>query len=115
MSLVIYHNPRCSKSRATLALIREQGLEPEVVEYLKVPLKIEEVKKILDGLGIEPLELMRKKETLYSELNLSDTSFSREELIKVILNHPILMERPIVKNGDKYVLGRPPEKVLDIL
>lgn len=113
--VVIYHNPRCSKSRQTLELIRDQGIEPEVVEYLKTPPSTETLSEILDTLGLEPRELMRKKETEYRELGLKDESLDRETLIKAMHDHPKLIERPIVISGKKIVLGRPPENVLEII
>ena len=107
MTVTIYHNPRCSKSRATLALLEENGVSPRIVEYLKTPPSKEEMGRILDGLGMEPRDLMRKKEEPYTVLNLSDADTSREALI--------LMERPVVVKDGRYALGRPPESVLEIL
>lgn len=115
MTVTIYHNPRCSKSRATLALLEEKGVTPEVVEYLKTPPSKEEMGRILDGLGMEPRDLMRKKEEPYGALNLADGDKSREALIDAMLDNPILMERPVVVKDGKYALGRPPENVLEIL
>lgn len=115
MSVVIYHNPRCSKSRETLALLREQGVEPESIEYLKTPPSISELKKILSLLGLKPRELMRKKETEYKILKLDDKSLSDDQLIKAMHENPRLIERPIVLANGKAALGRPPENVLKIL
>ncbi len=115
MAVTIYHNPRCSKSRATLALLEEKGVELDIVEYLKTPPSKAELQNILAGLSMEPRDLMRKKEEPYAALNLSDDGKSRDELIAAMLENPILMERPVVVNGGKYALGRPPESVLDIL
>jgi arsenate reductase (glutaredoxin) len=115
VSVTIYHNPRCSKSRATLALLNEKGIEPEIVEYLSAPPPKEELMRILDGLGMSPRDLMRKKEKPYAELNLGDESMSRDALVDAMLENPILMERPVVMKDGKYAIGRPPENVLEIL
>lgn len=115
MSIVIYHNPRCSKSRATLALLNERGIEPEIIEYLNAPPSEAELDQILNMLGKQPGELMRKGEAVYKELGLGDANPGRDELIRVMVENPILIERPIVINGDRAALGRPPESVLDIL
>lgn len=115
MSVTIYHNPRCSKSRATLALLEEKGIVPEIIEYLGTPPSKEEMNRILDGLDMAPRDLMRKKEQPYAALNLGDDSMSRDTLIDAILANPILMERPVVVKDGKYALGRPPENVLEIL
>lgn len=115
MSVTIYHNPRCSKSRATLALLAEKGVEPEIIEYLQTPPSKEEMNRILDGLGMAPRDLMRKKEEPYKALNLGDDSMGRDALIDAMLENPILMERPVVVKNGKYALGRPPENVLEIL
>jgi len=115
MTTTIYHNPRCSKSRETLRLITEQGVEPEVVEYLKTPPDRAQLEAILDMLGLEPRQLMRNKEPEYQELGLDDKSLSRDQLIDAMLAHPKLIERPIVIRNGKAAIGRPPEKVLDIL
>lgn len=111
----IYHNPRCSKSRQTLQLIVEAGLEPEVVEYLDAPPSAEELDQLLKRLGMEPRELMRSKEALYRELRLGERELSREEAIDVMVEHPRLIERPIVVRGTKAIIGRPPENVRSLL
>lgn len=113
MAVTIYHNPRCSKSRATLKLLREKGVEAEVVEYLKTPPDKAELVRILDGLGMEPRDLMRRKEA--AALGLADDSLGRDALIDAMLENPVLIERPVVENAGKYALGRPPENVLEIL
>ncbi len=113
--VVIYHNPRCSKSRQTLQLLQEQGIEPRVVKYLDNPPSAEELAHILDLLGMEPRELMRRKEKEYRELGLDDPALTREQLIEAMVQHPRLIERPIVLANGKAALGRPPERVLDIL
>ena len=112
--VTIYHNPRCSKSRQALELLKEKSIEPEVVEYLKTPPNASELKDILGKLGLSPDELMRKKEAIYKELGLAGVS-DENELITAMVNNPKLIERPIVIKGDKAAIGRPPESVLDIL
>jgi len=112
-NITIYHNPRCSKSRATLELI--QNREPTIVEYLKTPPTTEQLSNILDMLGMEPRELIRKGETAYKENHLDNEGLSRDELIQAMVEHPILIERPIVIANGKAAIGRPPESVLDIL
>ncbi|MGD8937531.1 MAG: arsenate reductase (glutaredoxin) [Thiogranum sp.] len=112
---VIYHNPRCSKSRQTLELLNERGVEAQVVEYLQTPPDAATLQGILDMLGIEPRQLMRSNEPEYRDLNLDDASLSREQLIAAMVSHPRLIQRPIVVRGDKAALGRPPEQVLGIL
>jgi arsenate reductase len=111
----IYHNPRCSKSRATLALLQQRGVEPDIVEYLKTPPDRETLTALLRQLGIEPRELLRKGEAEYQELNLSDPALSDEALIAAMVAHPKLIERPIVVAGGQARIGRPPERVLEIL
>ena len=115
MSVKIYHNPRCSKSRQTLQLLQEQGVEPEVIEYLKTPPSAEDLNDILQKLGMEPRELMRKNEAEYKANSLDDQTLDRQALINGMVNHPILIERPIVIANDKAAIGRPPEAVLAIL
>jgi len=115
MSVVIYHNPRCSKSRQTLELLEERGIAPTVIEYLKTPPEAKELKDILALLGKSPRQLMREKEDVYAELDLDDPSLSDDALIDLMAKHPILIERPIVLANGKAALGRPPEQVLDIL
>jgi arsenate reductase len=115
MSVEIYHNPRCSKSRQTLQLLQEKGIEPDVVEYLKTPPDKAALEQILDMLGLEPRELMRKKEKEYKALQLDDPALTRDQLIEAMIANPKLIERPIVIQNGKAALGRPPEKVLDIL
>ena len=115
MSLVIYHNPRCSKSRQTLALLRERGLEPEIVLYLESPPSEAGLEELLDKLGMPARDLMRRKEAPYRELGLDDPSLTRAELVAAMASHPILIERPVVVSGTRAALGRPPERVLEIL
>ena len=115
MSVKIYHNPRCSKSRQTLQLLIEQGIEPEIIEYLKTPPSAEELNEILHKLGMEARDLMRKTEAEYKASSLNDDSLDRQALINAMVNHPILIERPIVVANHKAAIGRPPETVLSIL
>jgi arsenate reductase len=115
MSVKIYHNPRCGKSRQTLQLLKDQGIEPEVIEYLKTPPSAHELDDILQKLGMEPRELMRKKEAEYKAGGLDDASLDRQALITAMVNNPILIERPIVMANGKAAVGRPPETVLAIL
>lgn len=111
----IYHNPRCSKSRQTLALLEERGITPDIVLYLETPPSAETLSDVLAKLGITPRQLLRKGEDAYKENNLSDTSLTDQQLIDAMVASPKLIERPIVINGSKAALGRPPEQVLDIL
>ena len=115
MAVTIYHNPRCSKSRQTLQLLRDRGIEPEIVEYLKTPPSADEMDAVLAKLGIEPRALMRTKETAYREAGMADEGLSRRVLIDLMVANPIVIERPIVVNGARAALGRPPESVLSIL
>ncbi|MES9860744.1 MAG: arsenate reductase (glutaredoxin) [Candidatus Thiodiazotropha sp. LLP2] len=115
MSIEIYHNPRCSKSRQTLQLLQEQGVETDIVEYLKTPPDEKTLEQILNMLGLEPRDLMRKKESEYKENQLDDPSLTRKQLIDAMIAHPKLIERPIVIKDGKAAIGRPPEKVLEIL
>lgn len=115
MSVTIYHNPRCSKSRQTLELIREKGIEPEIVEYLDTPPSANKMKQLLTMLDMEPEQIIRKSEAIYKELGLKNSQLNKTELIKTLVENPKLIERPIVTNGDKAALGRPPQNVLDIL
>ncbi|MBS1212150.1 MAG: arsenate reductase family protein [Proteobacteria bacterium] len=115
MSITIFHNPRCSKSRATLQLLQDKGVAPTVVEYLKDTPSREELDRILQLLNMEPRELMRKGESIYKEAGLDNPSLDRQTLINAMVENPILIERPIVIANGKAAIGRPPEKVLDIL
>ena len=115
MAVTIYHNPRCSKSRQTLALIQDRGIEPQIVEYLKDAPDAATLDRLLKALRKEPRDLMRRQEAVYKELNLQDPELSRDALIAAMVANPILIERPIVTKDGKAALGRPPEAVLDIL
>lgn len=113
---VIYHNPRCSKSRNTLALLREHGIEPEIIDYQKHPPSVEELDAICRGLNLAPLQLIRTKEALFQELGLSvNDQRPREEWLRILADNPRLMERPVVRLGDRHALGRPPENILALL
>lgn len=111
----IYHNPRCSKSRQTLALLEENNADIEVIEYLKTPLSETEIKEILGLLKLAPRELLRSKESEYKEAGLNNASLSDSDIIKAMMQHPKLIERPIVIVNGKAAIGRPPEAVLEIL
>lgn len=115
MTVTIYHNPRCSKSRETLALLEEEGAAPKVVDYLKTPPSAAELKAILKKLGLKPRDIVRKGEARYAELGLKERTVSDDELIALMVENPILIERPIVVAGGKAAIGRPPETVLTIL
>ena len=115
MAVTIYHNPRCSKSRQALQMLRDRGIEPEIVEYLKAPPAADQLESVLAKLGIEPRTLMRTKEAAYREAGMADESLSRRALIELMVANPIVIERPIVVNGARAALGRPPESVLSIL
>ncbi len=115
MSVTIYHNPRCSKSRHTLDLLREREIKPTVIEYLEIPPSAEKLRGILAMLGLQPRELIRKKEAAYAEGNLDNPNLSDDDLVEAMAKHPILIERPIVLANGKAAIGRPPEQVLEIL
>ncbi len=115
MSITILHNPRCSKSRQTLALLQEQGIEPNVREYLKEPLNATELTNLLELLGIEAKALVRSKEDEFKATGLTLNSASAEELIAAMVATPKLMERPVVISDKGARIGRPPEQVLEIL
>lgn len=115
MSIIIYHNPACGTSRNTLAMIRQSGEEPEIIEYLKTPPTRERLKELIAAMGIPARALLREKGTPYHELGLADAKWSDEELINVMLAHPILINRPIVVTPKGVRLCRPSEVVLDIL
>ncbi|MEE2732805.1 MAG: arsenate reductase (glutaredoxin) [Pseudomonadota bacterium] len=111
----IYHNPRCSKSRETLKLLQENGIEPEIILYLETPPDAKTLKGLLKQLGLKPRQLMRTKEAEYKAQGLDNPDLSDDELVAAIIATPKLIERPIVVNGKKAALGRPPEQVLEIL
>ncbi|MFR0688664.1 arsenate reductase (glutaredoxin) [Enterobacterales bacterium AE_CKDN230030158-1A_HGKHYDSX7] len=111
----IFHNPRCSKSRGALELLEERGIQPEIIRYLETPPSAAELKALLGKLGIGARQLLRTGEDEYKELGLADPALGDDQLIAAMTQHPKLIERPIVIVGDKAVVGRPPEKVLEIL
>ncbi|HEY3520704.1 MAG TPA: arsenate reductase (glutaredoxin) [Rhodanobacteraceae bacterium] len=113
--IAIWHNPRCSKSRGTLELLHQRGIEPTIVDYQKNPPDAKELSRVLDLLGLQPRELMRRDEPKYAELKLDDPKLTREQLIAAMAAHPILIQRPIVFADGKAAIGRPPEAVLAIL
>lgn len=115
MSTTIYHNPRCSKSRAALDLLKSRGVEATVIEYLKTPPSAGELKALLAGLGLSARQLMRRGESVYKELGLDRPELGEDELVRAMVEHPILIERPIVVANGKVALGRPPENILGIL
>lgn len=115
MSVTIYHNPRCSKSRQALAILQEKNIEIEIIEYLKTPPNQATLKKLLSRLGIPARRLLRKGEPIYKESMLDNTELPETDIIKAMVKHPILIERPIVISNDKAVIGRPPENVLRVL
>ncbi len=113
--LTLYHNPRCSKSRGALELLEQRGLAPTIVRYLETPPDADTLKALLGKLGIAPRQLLRTGEDEYKSLDLANPALSDAQLIDAMVNHPKLIERPILVAGDKAVIGRPPEKVLEIL
>ena len=115
MTIRILHNPRCSKSRATLALLYQQGIVPEITLYLETPPAAGEISSILEMLGMTPRDLMRRDEAEYKQQGLDNESLSEDELIGAMVATPKLIQRPIVLNGDRAAIGRPPESVLEIL
>lgn len=115
MSVTIFHNPRCSKSRETLALLEQKSIQPDIIEYLKTPLSAEQISTLVLQLGFSSVrELMRTKEDIYKELDLKN-EHDESALIAAMQTHPKLIERPIVVNNNKAALGRPPENVLSVL
>ncbi|MBB1410074.1 arsenate reductase (glutaredoxin) [Pseudoalteromonas sp. SG44-17] len=115
MSVTIFHNPRCSKSRETLALLEQKSIQPEIIEYLKTPLNHEQISILVKQLGFSSVrELMRTKEDIYKDLDLKN-EYDENVLIAAMVSNPKLIERPIVVNDNKAALGRPPENVLSVL
>ncbi len=112
---VFYHNPRCSTSRAVLRLLEDRGQRLKIVLYLATPPSAEEIKEILRKLGLTARQLMRTKEPLYARLRLADPDLSEEVLVRAMAENPILIERPILVVGDRAVIGRPPERVLELI
>ena len=112
---VLYHNPRCSKSRAALALLQQRNVDLEVVRYLEAPPDEATLRELLDKLGMKPLELMRRGEARFRELGLKDAGVSDDDRVQAMAENPILIERPIFIAGNRAVVGRPPERVLELL
>ena len=115
MPVTLYHNPRCSKSRQALDLLRKRGVEPDVVLYLEDPPTKARLKELLKLLGVGPRELLRRGEDAYKSLKLADPGVSEAKLIEAMVENPILIERPIAVAGKRAVVGRPPERVLEVL
>lgn len=115
MSITLYHNPRCSKSRATLQLLRDRGIEPRIIEYLEAPPSTGDLARLVAALGVPARDLLRSGEPEFRELGLADESLSEEQILDAITAHPRLLQRPIVVAGSKARIGRPPEHVLEIL
>ncbi|MBP8171443.1 MAG: arsenate reductase (glutaredoxin) [Pseudomonas sp.] len=113
--LTLYHNPRCSKSRAALALLEARGLTPTIVHYLETPPSVEQLRELLRKLGLPARQLLRSGEEQYSALNLADSSLSEEQLLSAMAAQPKLIERPILIVGNRAVIGRPTEKLLELL
>src|SRR5690606_8700466 len=115
MKVTLYHNPRCSKSRQALALLKERGIEPEIVEYLRNPPSATRLREILRMLGMRPRDLMRKGEEAYRKRKLDNEKLSDRELVEAMVRDPILIERPIAVAGGRAVVGRPPERILEVI
>jgi arsenate reductase len=113
--MTLYHNPRCSKSRSALQLLEERGLNPVIVRYLETPLSAAHLQKLLSMLGLSPRQLLRTGEDEYKTLGLSNSQLTDAQLIDAMANQPKLIERPILVVGDKAVIGRPPERILEIM
>lgn len=113
--VTIWHNPRCGKSRDTLALLREKGVSPDVREYLKQPPSKKEIETLLDQLGVEPRALVRDGEAEFKATGKKAAALTRKDAVELIAKHPILLQRPVVVSGDKAAIGRPPEAVLTIV
>lgn len=113
--ITIYHNPRCSKSRQVLDLLKEHHKQPEIIEYLKTPPSVKQLTQLLRQLNMKPRELMRKGEEVYRTLDLNNPKHNDNDLIETMAKNPILIERPIVVVNDRAILARPPEKVMELL
>ena len=114
-NFTIYHNPRCSKSRQTLELIKDKGIEPEIILYLEKPPTVSVLSKIVDYLQMKHRDLLRKGEDEYKSFNLKDMSLNDSTILKIMSENPKLIERPIVLSGNKAIIGRPPENVLELI
>ena len=115
MDTIIFYNPKCSKSRQTLELLKDRGIKTKIVEYIKNPPNFNELDRILKMLDLHPKELMRQKEPTYKKLKLGQDVLDRSTLIQIMVENPILIERPIVISSNKAAIGRPPENVLSVL
>ena len=113
--ITLYHNPRCSKSRQTLALLEDRGIEPEIIQYLETPPDAVTISGLLEKLGISAIELIRRGEAPFAELGLAGKEGDDAALIEAMVSHPVLIQRPIVVSGEQARIGRPPENVLEIL
>ena len=114
-SIRIYHNPECSKSRAALALLEENDIDPQIIYYMETPLSIDEIKSLLDKLDLKLLDIIRRSEDDFDELGLDDETLSEEIILDLLQKHPQLLQRPIVVKGDKAIIARPPEDVLTLI
>ena len=114
-NFVLYHNPRCSKSRATLALLEENNISPEIIFYIDNPPDEDQIKMLLDKLNLGVRDILRKSEPEYEALGLDDASLADEIVLDILSNHPALLQRPIVISGDQAIIGRPPENVLRLI
>ena len=112
---IIYHNPRCSKSRETLQLLEDRECDPEIIEYLDEPPTAEDLRHIISMLGVSARDLLRSTEPVYKDADLDDDSLSDDEIIEAICEYPALLQRPIVIFGERAVIGRPPSNVLDLI
>ncbi len=115
MAITIYHNPRCSKSRQALQLLRDNGIEPEIIDYLKNPPTASELRDILVRLEVKAIALTRTGETIFDKMNIKPENLSNDELVNFMAEHPEVIQRPIVIRGQRAVVGRPPEKVLELV
>ncbi|MEE9590494.1 MAG: arsenate reductase (glutaredoxin) [Hyphomicrobiaceae bacterium] len=115
MTTTIFHNPRCSKSRQALEILQSRGIEPTVLHYLDTPPSHDELSDLFRKLGLRPRDIIRSNDSIYKDLGLGDTSLSDSQLIAAMAENPILIERPIVVRGDKAVVARPPEAILDLI
>ena len=113
--VIIYHNPRCSKSRETLQILQDNNIEPEIIDYLEDPPTAQELKQIIAMLGVSARDLMRSTEPAHKEADLDDDSLSDDDIIEAICEYPSLLQRPIVVFGNKAIIGRPPVRVLEII
>ena len=114
-TITIYHNPRCSKSRKAMDILKSRGIEPEIVDYTKQPPNEETLRQLLRALGLEAEQLVRKNDQSFKDMQLGDKKLSSEEWLNILLENPSLLQRPIIMVGEKAIIGRPPEQVLELL